>query len=106
MVSVSANEIGNKNKKVLQQFRKLDLSQELFNYAINIFYVWVSLSAFLSSINLWQLLRFYIAIFGIFLFCHAATITRNMVTKIICIAIFWSYLPHVEASVTPGIYII
>ena len=65
-----------------------------------------SQSKYWVSINLWQWLEFNTAIFGIFLFCHAVTITRNRVTKIICIAIFWSYLPRVAASVTPGIHII
>jgi len=65
-----------------------------------------TISKYRVSINLWQRLEFNIAIFGIFLFCHAVTITRNRVTKIICIAIFWSYLPCVAASVTVGIHII
>jgi len=65
-----------------------------------------TMSKYWVSINLWQLLQFNIAIFGIFLSCHAVTITRNRVTKIICIAIFWGYLPSVVASVSPVIHII
>ena len=33
-VLVSSNQIGNKNKKVLQKLRKLDILQALFNYGI------------------------------------------------------------------------
>jgi hypothetical protein len=35
-----------KNKKVLQKFRKLDISQALYNQAINILYIYASLSIF------------------------------------------------------------
>jgi hypothetical protein len=44
MVSVSPNEIGNKNKKAVQKFRKLDTWQLLFNKAIIFLYVEISLS--------------------------------------------------------------
>jgi hypothetical protein len=35
-----------KNKKIVQKFRKLDISQLLFNQAINFLYVEISLSLF------------------------------------------------------------
>ena len=38
--------LATKNKKVLQKFRKWDISKESFNYAINFLYVRVSLSVF------------------------------------------------------------
>jgi hypothetical protein len=39
--------LATKNKKVLQKFRKLGISQELFNLAINFLYVRVILSIIL-----------------------------------------------------------
>ncbi len=58
------------------------------------------------SINLWPLLEFHTAIFGIFYFCHAVTMIEIRVTKVVWVAIFWSYLPPVASLVTPLIHLI
>jgi hypothetical protein len=51
VVSVLANKIGNKKKKVVEKIRKLDMLQVLFNYTITFLYVEISVSLFLLSLS-------------------------------------------------------